>query len=49
MQAQMRYGGFLDALDTTAERKAEIGSVITTVFLERNQASRKRPPALCLR
>ena len=42
MQAQMRYGGFLDALDTTAERKAEIGSVITTVFLERNQASRKR-------
>ena len=42
MQAQMRYGRFLDALDTTAERKAEIGSVITTVFLERNQASRKR-------
>ena len=42
MQAQMRYGQFLDALDMTAERKAEIGSVITTVFLERNQASRDR-------
>ena len=42
MQAQMRYGQFLDALDTTAERKAEIGSVIATVFLERNQASRRR-------
>ena len=42
MQAKMRYGQFLDALDTTDERKAEIGSVITTVFLERNQASRKR-------
>ena len=42
MQAKMRYGQFLEALDTTDERKAEIGSVITTVFLERNQASRKR-------
>ena len=42
LQAQMRYGQFLDALDTTAERKTEIGSVITTVFLERNQASRNR-------
>ena len=42
MQAQIRFGQFLDALDTTAERKAEIGSVITTVFQERNQASRKR-------
>ena len=42
VQAQMRYGQFLDALDMTAERKAEIGSVITTVFLERNQASRDR-------
>ena len=30
-----------DALDTTAQRKAEIGSVITTVFLARNEASRK--------
>ena len=42
MQAQMRYGQFLDALGATAERKAEIGSVITTVFVERNRASRKR-------
>ena len=41
-QAQMRYGQYLDALDTTAQRKAEIGSVITTVFLERNEASRNR-------
>ena len=42
IQAQMRYGQYLDALDTTAQRKAEIGSVITTVFLERNEASRNR-------
>ena len=42
MQTQMRYGQYLDALDSTAERKAEIGSVITTVFIERNQASRNR-------
>ena len=42
MRAQMRYGQYLDALDTTAERKAEIGSLITTVFLTRNQASRNR-------
>lgn len=41
-QAQMRYGQYLDALDTTAQRKAEIGSVITTVFLARNEASRNR-------
>jgi hypothetical protein len=42
IQAQMRYGQYLDALDTTAQRKAEIGSVITTVFLARNEASRNR-------
>jgi len=42
IQAQMRYGQYLDALDTTAQRKAEIGSAITTVFLERNEASRNR-------
>ena len=42
MQAKMRYGNYLDALDTTAERRAEIGSVITTVFIERNLASRNR-------
>ena len=42
MQAKMRYGNYLDALDTTAERRAEIGSVITTVFIERNMASRDR-------
>ena len=46
MQTQMHYGQFLDALDTTAERKAEIGSVITTVFQERNQASRKQAPGV---
>ena len=42
IQGQMRYGQYLDTLDTTAQRKAEIGSVITTVFLERNKASRNR-------
>ena len=46
-QAQMRYGQYLDALDTTAQRKAEIGSVITTVFLR--TSSRNRTSGVFLR
>jgi hypothetical protein len=42
MQAKVRYGGFVDSLEASTERRAEIDSVITTVFIERIRASRDR-------
>lgn len=42
MQAKVRYGGFVDSLAVGTERRAEIDSAITAVYIERTRASRDR-------
>ena len=42
MQARVRYGSFIESLETSTERRAEIDSAITAVFIERTTASRDR-------
>lgn len=42
MQAKVRYGSFVDGLEVTTARRAEIDTAITAVFIERTRASRDR-------
>ena len=42
MQAKVRYGSFIDSLEVSTERRAEIDSAIIAVFIERARASRDR-------